>query len=95
MSGHPLQLARKPPGSGERARLVRWAKILAWLGIGWHGIEAAIAIGAGLIAGSIALLGFGADSLIELVAGIIPLWRFAASRVSSDSVRDARRSSLG
>ena len=38
-----------------------------------------------LIAGSIALLGFGADSLIESVAGIILLWRFAASRVSSES----------
>jgi divalent metal cation (Fe/Co/Zn/Cd) transporter len=78
-------LIRKPPGSGERARLVRRAKILAWLGVGWHGIEAAVAVGAGLAAGSIALIGFGADSLIESVAGIILLWRFAASRASSES----------
>ena len=56
--------------------------------MGWHGVEAAIAIGAGLIAGSIALIGFGADSLVESFAGFILLWRFAASRVTSE---DAER----
>jgi divalent metal cation (Fe/Co/Zn/Cd) transporter len=56
----------------------------SWLGVGWHGIEAAVAVGAGLAAGSIALIGFGADSLIESAAGIILLWRFAASRASSE-----------
>ena len=52
--------------------------------MGWHGVEAAIAVGAGLIAGSIALKGFGADSLIESFAGLILLWRFAASRAASE-----------
>jgi divalent metal cation (Fe/Co/Zn/Cd) transporter len=52
--------------------------------VGWHGVEAAIAVGAGLIAGSIALIGFGADSLIESFAGFILLWRFAASRAASE-----------
>jgi divalent metal cation (Fe/Co/Zn/Cd) transporter len=60
------------------------AKLLAWLGVGWHGIEAAIAIGAGVAASSIALVGFGADSLIESAAGFVLLWRFAASRASDD-----------
>jgi divalent metal cation (Fe/Co/Zn/Cd) transporter len=63
--------------SGERARLVRRARRLAWVGLGWHGIEAAVAIGAGVIAGSVALVGFGADSLIEMLAGFAVLWRFA------------------
>lgn len=63
--------------SAERARLVHRARLLAWVGLGWHGIEAAIAIGAGVAAGSIALVGFGADSLIEMVAGLVVLWRFA------------------
>src|SRR4051812_7183037 len=67
----------------ERDRLVRRAKALAWLGVGWHGIEAAIAVGAGLVAGSIALIGFGADSLVEALAGFIVLWRFATARVAS------------
>jgi divalent metal cation (Fe/Co/Zn/Cd) transporter len=43
-----------------------------------------VAIGAGVAAGSIALVGFGADSLIESAAGFIVLWRFAAARAASD-----------
>jgi divalent metal cation (Fe/Co/Zn/Cd) transporter len=67
----------------ERERLVRRARALAWLGVGWHGVEAAIAVGAGVAAGSIALVGFGADSLVEAVAGLIVLWRFAVVRAAS------------
>ena len=88
MSSQQIQLVRKPSRSGERQKLVRRAKLLAWAGVGWHGIEAAIAVGAGLAASSIALIGFGADSLIESAAGIILLWRFAAARASSE---DAER----
>jgi divalent metal cation (Fe/Co/Zn/Cd) transporter len=92
MSTQQVQLTRRPSGSAERERLVRRARQLAWLGVGWHGIEAAIAVGAGLVAGSIALIGFGADSLVESVAGIILLWRFATSRVhSEDAERRAQR----
>ena len=92
MSSQPIQLARKPVKTNERRKLIRRAKLLAWIGVGWHGIEAAIAVGAGLAAGSIALIGFGADSLIESAAGIILLWRFAASRASSeDAERRAQR----
>jgi len=56
-------------GRRNRGPLVRRAKLLARLGLAWHGIEAAVAIGAGVVAGSIALIGFGADSLIEMLAG--------------------------
>lgn len=85
MSSQPLQIGRRPDKDrlAERTKLVCRAKLLAWLGVGWHGIEAAIAVGAGLAAGSIALVGFGADSLIESVAGVVLLWRFAASRAAS------------
>lgn len=76
--------------SPERhGRLIRRARLLAWLGIGWHVAEAAIAIAAGLAATSIALIGFGADSLIESVAGLIVVWRFAEAR--QDSERAERR----
>jgi divalent metal cation (Fe/Co/Zn/Cd) transporter len=88
VSSQQIQLVRKPSRSGERQKLVRRAKLLAWAGVGWHGVEAAIAVGAGLAASSIALIGFGADSLIESAAGIILLWRFAAARASSE---DAER----
>jgi divalent metal cation (Fe/Co/Zn/Cd) transporter len=87
VSEQPIQLTRKPSliQQAERAKLVKRAKLLAWLGVGWHGIEAAIAVGAGILAGSIALVGFGADSLIEAVAGFVLLWRFASSRAASES----------
>ena len=95
MSSQPIQLMRKPSRSAERERLVRRAKLLAWLGVGWHGIEAAIAVGAGLAASSIALIGFGADSLIESVAGIILLWRFAASRAASEDAERRAQKLIG
>jgi divalent metal cation (Fe/Co/Zn/Cd) transporter len=76
----PLPLVVGPP---DRDALVRRARFLARLGLAWHGVEAAIAIGAGIAAGSIALVGFGADSLIELLAGFILLWRFGGARAGS------------
>ena len=65
----PTVAATPPRADPDRDRLIRRAKLLAWLGVGWHGIEATVAILAGLAAGSIALIGFGADSLIESTAG--------------------------
>lgn len=85
MNVQPVELGRGKHAAAERKRLIRQAKLLARLGVGWHGVEAAVAIGAGLAASSIALVGFGADSLIESVAGFVLLWRFAASRASSES----------
>ena len=84
MESTTLPLANSTPGP-DRDRLVLRAKYLARLGLAWHGIEAAVAIGAGVVAGSIALIGFGADSLVEAVAGIIVLWRFAGSRAGSET----------
>jgi divalent metal cation (Fe/Co/Zn/Cd) transporter len=76
----PLPIAVADP---ERPRLVRRAQRLAWAGVAWHAVEAAVAIAAGIAAGSIALIGFGADSLIESTAGIVLLWRFAGARAGS------------
>src|ERR671938_930044 len=91
----PLLVVHRAPPAGaalDRARLVRRARLLAWLGLGWHGVEAAVAIGAGIAAASVALVGFGADSLVEAVAGIVVLWRFAAARAASeDAERRAQR----
>ena len=72
-------------GSADRARLVRRAKVLAWSGIGWHFVEFAIALGAGIAAGSIALIGFGVDSLVESFAGFVVIWRFAVSRSQAET----------
>ena len=85
-TGQLLQVipaARESLSTEERARLARRARLLAWAGIAWHFIEFAVAVGAGLAASSIALIGFGADSLIEALAGFVVVWLFAARRVAS------------
>jgi divalent metal cation (Fe/Co/Zn/Cd) transporter len=78
----PLR-TRHVPAPAERLRLERQARLLAWGGIGWHFIEFGIALGAGVAAGSIALIGFGADSLIEALAGFVVLWLFTGRRIGS------------
>ncbi len=61
----------------ERAKLGRRAKLLAGTSVGYNVIEAAIAITAGLAAGSVALVGFGLDSMVEVSSGLIILWQFS------------------
>jgi divalent metal cation (Fe/Co/Zn/Cd) transporter len=48
---------------------------LEWFTVAWNVIEAVVAIGAGIIAGSVALIGFGVDSGIEVISAIGLLWR--------------------
>jgi divalent metal cation (Fe/Co/Zn/Cd) transporter len=60
-----------------RAINVRSGKRLELLTIGWNSLEALIAITAGVIAGSIALVGFGFDSVIEVSSGVALLWRLS------------------
>jgi divalent metal cation (Fe/Co/Zn/Cd) transporter len=75
----------KPGGPlHSRARLLRRGRQLAWGGIGWHVIEAAVAVIAGVVAGSVALVGFGADSLIEAMAGLVVIWRLASARAMAE-----------
>ena len=83
MESRALPLVASPPDS-RRQELVARARFLAWLGIGWHAIEAAVAVGAGIAASSIALVGFGADSVVESIAGFVLIWRFGGDRHSSE-----------
>lgn len=53
---------------------------LEYLTVGWNVLECLIAVGAGLIAGSVALVGFGFDSAIESMSGGVLLWRLHAER---------------
>jgi len=59
----------------SRASLLGRGVRLEWFTIGWNSVEAVVAIGAGLLAGSIALVGFGLDSVIETAAAFMVLWR--------------------
>jgi divalent metal cation (Fe/Co/Zn/Cd) transporter len=79
----PLVVGRAATLPTRRASLVRGARLLAWSSVAWHVLEASIAVGAGLAASSVALVGFGADSLIEALAGVAVLWRFADVRAGS------------
>ncbi len=85
--------ARHTPGiSEERARLILKARLLAWSSLAWMTIEGAVAIIAGLMAGSIALIGFGLDSAIEGIASVIVVWRFTGSRrLSSEAELRAQK----
>lgn len=57
---------------------IKRGRRLEYLTIGWNLLEAMIAVGAGLVAGSIALVGFGFDSIIEVSSGVILLWRLVS-----------------
>ena len=67
----------------ERPKLERRARMLAWGGNAWHVVEFAIAVSAGIAAGSVALVAFGVDSVIEVAAGLTIVWRFSGSRLGS------------
>jgi divalent metal cation (Fe/Co/Zn/Cd) transporter len=60
----------------RRRQLGRRAQLLAGASVTWNVIEAVIAITAGVVAGSIALIGFGLDSIVEVSSGLIILWQF-------------------
>ncbi len=62
----------------NRAQLVRRGKRLEWLTIAWNSLEALVSLAAGFVAGSVSLVGFGFDSLIELTSGAAMLWRMSA-----------------
>jgi divalent metal cation (Fe/Co/Zn/Cd) transporter len=78
--------------SQERARLVRLARLLAWSSLAWMTAEGAIAVVAGILANSIALIGFGIDSAIEGLASVIVIWRFWGARsLSEEAERRAQK----
>ena len=67
----------------------RKALILVWIGEVWNVFEAAIALWSAWVASSVALLAFGLDSLIELFAGAVLIWRF--QRETSDESSAERK----
>jgi len=62
--------------SGDRTRLGRRAQLLAGASVSYNVVEAVVAITAGVVAGSVALVGFGLDSVVEVSSGLIILWQF-------------------
>jgi divalent metal cation (Fe/Co/Zn/Cd) transporter len=64
---------------------------LAGLTIAWNVIEAVVAITAGIAAGSIALVGFGFDSTVEVMSSVVVVWQFRAEVRSGYDERRERR----
>lgn len=62
----------------DRPAAVRRGQRLTWATIAYNSLEAVLSIGAGLLAGSVALVGFGLDSILELTSSLAGLWRLRA-----------------
>ncbi|MCC6224043.1 MAG: cation transporter [Thermoleophilia bacterium] len=81
----PAAVELRPLGPRpEWLRAARRARLLSWLSLAWMTAEGAIALTAGVLAGSIALVGFGIDSVIEGLASVVIVWRFTGTRLHSD-----------
>jgi divalent metal cation (Fe/Co/Zn/Cd) transporter len=97
MSNAGLPIVASPPVavrpvaaiSRERyGRLARRVRLLSWLSLGAMSLEGFVAILAGILAGSVALVGFGLDSAIEGFASTIIIWRFTGARMFSQRAED-------
>lgn len=84
-----LALHESPAARSEVwLRAAHRARLLSWVSLAWMGAEGAIAITAGALAGSIALVSFGLDSAIEGVASLVIVWRFTGSRLLSHTAEE-------
>lgn len=70
-----------------RGGLLRRALLLEYLTVGWNIVEGIIAIAAGLVSGSITLVGFGMDSFVESISGGVLIWRLRVERAGADVER--------
>ena len=77
-----------PPS--RRSALVRRARMLAGASVAYNVVEAVVAIGSGRLAGSTALVGFGLDSTVEVMSGLVILWQFGHA-VPEEREHRARR----
>jgi hypothetical protein len=83
----PLPVVRQPAAqpavSEEWLRAARRARLLSWISLAWMGTEGLVGIATGVVAGSIALTGFGINAFIEGFASVVIVWRFTGSRMHS------------
>jgi divalent metal cation (Fe/Co/Zn/Cd) transporter len=70
-------------GTLNRTSLIRRSKRLEYFTIVWNSAEGLVAVGIGILAGSVSLIAFGADSFIEVVSGSVLLWRMSADADTS------------
>ena len=78
------QPATQPVVSEEWLRAAHRARLLSWISLAWMGTEGLVGIATGVVAGSIALTGFGINAFIEGFASVVIVWRFTGSRMHSE-----------
>jgi divalent metal cation (Fe/Co/Zn/Cd) transporter len=86
MTGRP----RRSAGERPRDAWLRWAAALAWATVTFNLVEGLVSMGFGAADGSIALLGFGADSFFEVGSALLVLWRLRAGAGSHAADQRAR-----
>ena len=79
----------------SESNLRKKALILVWIGEIWNVFEATTAIWAALLAGSVALLAFGLDSIIELFAGAVMIWRFWKEHENQETETEEKALKMG
>src|SRR5437870_7604853 len=75
----------------ERTAIVRRGRRLEHFTIGWNALEGLVAVVAGVVAGSISLVGFGIDSFIEVTSGSVLLWRMSVDAEVHQRERNEKR----
>ena len=70
----------------DRVLQTRAGRRVEYLSIAWTSLEAIIGVGAGIVAGSVALIAFGADSIIEVASSCVLLWWLAEGSMDRDRV---------
>ena len=87
-------MAALTPARSEE--LHRRGLLLEWFTVAWNVIEGCVAVGAGVVTGSVSLVAFGADSFIEVISAIALLWRLrkAGPHASAEERGAAERSAL-
>lgn len=76
---------------GTRPNIIRRGLRLEYFTLVWNSLEAVVAIVSGLVAGSIALVGFGFDSVIECASGAALIWRLQSDHDHANRERHERR----
>jgi divalent metal cation (Fe/Co/Zn/Cd) transporter len=75
----------------DRMSVVRRGRRLEYFTVIWNALEGLVAVGAGVFAGSISLVGFGIDSFIEVTSGSVLLWRMSVDANVGDRERNEKR----
>jgi hypothetical protein len=80
----------------RKEKLHRRGLLLEWFTVAWNVVETVVAIGVGLVVGSVGLVGFGVDSGIEVISAVALLWRLyrAGPNASAEEHGEAERKAV-